>query len=169
MSHAFHATVLREYDIRGIVGETLSAEDAHAVGRAFGTMLVQGGARDVAVGYDGRLTSPEFEAAVVDGLASTGLEVIRIGRGPTPMLYFAVWHLETGGGIMVTGSHNPPAHNGFKMMQGRKAFYGDDIKRLGEIAATGPTSTRSSSPTCACPTAKGSARSAMAGRWRSPH
>lgn len=137
MTHTFHPTVLREYDIRGITGETLSAEDARAVGASFGTMLVEGGARDVAVGYDGRLTSPELEAAVVDGLASTGLEVIRVGRGPTPMLYFAVWHLETGGGIMVTGSHNPPAHNGFKMMKGRKAFYGDDIKRLGKIAAAG--------------------------------
>lgn len=137
MSHIFNPTVLREYDIRGIVGETLSAGDARAVGRAFGTMLVAGGARDVAVAYDGRLTSPELEAAVADGLACTGLEVIRVGRGPTPMLYFAVWHLETGGGIMITGSHNPPDHNGFKMMQGRKAFYGDDIRRLGEIAATG--------------------------------
>ena len=136
-SHTFHPTVLREYDIRGIMGETLSAADALAVGRSFGSILAADGARDVAVGYDGRLTSPELEAALVEGLASTGLEVIRVGQGPTPMLYFAVNHLETGGGIMVTGSHNPPEHNGFKMMRRRQAFFGADIVRLGQIAASG--------------------------------
>jgi len=135
--HRFDPTVLREYDIRGVVGRTLSAADARAVGRGFGTVLVESGASTVAVGLDGRLSSPELEAALVDGLTSTGIEVWRVGLGPTPMLYFATVSLGAGGGIMVTGSHNPPDHNGFKMMLGKRSFFGADIKRLGERAAAG--------------------------------
>jgi len=137
--HDFHPTILREYDIRGIVGETLSTGDAEALGRAFGTTVIRrvGKGARVCIGYDGRLTSPGLEAALCAGLTATGVDVIRIGRGPTPMLYFAVYHLGADGGIMVTGSHNPPAHNGFKMMLGKKSFYGADIQALGEIAARG--------------------------------
>ncbi|MFZ5792063.1 MAG: phosphoglucomutase/phosphomannomutase PgmG [Pseudomonadota bacterium] len=136
-AHRFDPTLLREYDIRGIVGETLFAEDALAVGRAFGTVLVEGGAETVCLGYDGRLSSPDLAAALAEGLSSCGLEVWRIGQGPTPMLYFATTVLQAGGGIMVTGSHNPPSYNGFKMMKGREAFHGAAIRRLGEIAAAG--------------------------------
>jgi phosphomannomutase len=135
--HRLHATVLREYDIRGIVGETLSAADARAIGGAFGTMVAEAGGRTVCVGYDGRLSSPEFEAEVVAGLTASGLDAVRIGLGPTPMLYYAVHELEADAGIMVSGSHNPPEYNGFKMMMGRAPFYGRDIGRLGEIAAAG--------------------------------
>ena len=135
--HRFDPTVLREYDIRGVVGRTLSAADALAVGRGFGTALAEAGATSVAVGYDGRLSSPEFAAALTDGLCRAGIEVWRVGLGPTPMLYFAATVLGAGGGIMVTGSHNPPEHNGFKMMLGKRSFFGADIKRLGEIAAAG--------------------------------
>ncbi|MFQ5958992.1 MAG: phosphoglucomutase/phosphomannomutase PgmG [Alphaproteobacteria bacterium] len=136
--HSFHPTVLREYDIRGIVGETLSEDDACAVGRAFATLMQRRGAgRRVCVGYDGRLSSPAFEAALVEGLVAAGSEAVRIGLGPTPMLYFSVFHLATDGGIVVTGSHNPPDQNGFKMMIGRKAFFGDDIAELGRVAAEG--------------------------------
>jgi len=137
MSHDFHPTVLREYDIRGIIGKTLTADDARAIGRSFGTMIVRGGGKRVAVGYDGRLSSPELEAAVVEGFTSTGLEVLRIGLGPTPMLYFATRHLETDAGLMITGSHNPPDYNGFKMMLGKGPVYGDQIQRIGSIAAAG--------------------------------
>jgi phosphomannomutase len=133
MPHQFNPTILREYDIRGIVGQTLCAADAHAIGRAFAA-TVQGGRR-VAVGYDGRLTSPELEAALVDGLAEGGADVVRIGRGPTPMLYFAAATLPVDGGIMVTGSHNPPDHNGFKLVLGGKAFFGEAIQKLGQTAA----------------------------------
>jgi len=84
MGHRFDPTILREYDIRGIVGQTLSAADARAIGRAYATTLIEAGGNRVAVGYDGRLTSPELEASLVDGLAEEGADVVRIGRGPTP-------------------------------------------------------------------------------------
>ena len=135
--HRFDPTAIREYDIRGVVGRTLSAEDAYAVGRGFGTVLRRAGGSRVAAGYDGRLSSPELEAALVDGLRDCGLAVLRVGRGPTPMLYFAVRALPTDGGVMVTGSHNPPEYNGFKMMLGKGAFYGEAIREIGEIAAAG--------------------------------
>lgn len=136
MKHHFHPTILREYDVRGVIGETLAAADARAVGRSFGTALVRDGGKRVAVGYDGRLSSPEMEAAVVEGLASCGLEVIRVGLGPTPMTYFAVKHLGTDGGLMVTGSHNPSHYNGFKMATSKGPFYGEAIKALGVRAAS---------------------------------
>ncbi len=135
--HTFHPTVLREYDIRGIVGETLSKADAAAVGKVFGTLVKRSGGTRVCVGYDGRVSSPSMEAALVEGLVSAGVEVERVGRGPTPMLYFATVERGADGGIMVTGSHNPPTHNGFKMMLNKKPFFGADIKTLGEMAARG--------------------------------
>ncbi|MSP49572.1 MAG: phosphomannomutase/phosphoglucomutase [Alphaproteobacteria bacterium] len=137
MRHTFDPTVLREYDIRGRVGETLSAADARAVGQSFGTMVRDAGGRRVSVGRDGRHSSPELSAALVEGLTAVGIDVIDIGRVSTPTLYFSVFELGTDGGVMITGSHNPPAYNGFKMMLGRKAFYGEAIQRLGRIAADG--------------------------------
>jgi len=134
MGHRFDPTILREYDIRGVVGKTLSSADAQAIGRTYALTLVEAGGHRVAVGYDGRLTSPELEAAVVDGLVTEGVDVVRIGRGPTPMLYFAAATLGVDGGIMVTGSHNPPDYNGFKFVFQGKPFYGVAIQRLGEIA-----------------------------------
>jgi phosphomannomutase len=134
MGHRFDPTILREYDIRGIVGETLSNDDAHAIGRAYAIMLAEAGGQRVAVGYDGRLTSPELEAALVDGLLAEGADVVRIGRGPTPMLYYAAATLGVDGGVMVTGSHNPPDYNGFKFVFQGKSFYGAAIQRLGETA-----------------------------------
>lgn len=136
-THAFHPTVLREYDIRGIVGETLATADATAVGKIFGTLVKRSGGKRVCVGYDGRVSSPSMEAALVAGLTSVGIAVDRVGRGPTPMLYFATMDSGADGGIMVTGSHNPPTHNGFKMMLNKKPFFGADIKKLGEMAGTG--------------------------------
>ncbi|MGH6902395.1 MAG: phosphomannomutase, partial [Geminicoccaceae bacterium] len=133
--HRFHPTVLREYDIRGIVGETLFAADARALGQAYATMIRQGGGRRVCAGMDGRLSSPELAEALIGGLCAAGIDVQWIGRGPTPMLYFAVHHLGADGGVQVTGSHNPPAHNGFKMMLGTKSFFGARIQELGRIAA----------------------------------
>lgn len=139
---AFHPTILREYDIRGIVGETLFPADANALGRAFGSMVVRNGGRMVCVGYDGRLSSPELEGELVAGLLSTGLEVRRIGRGPTPMLYYAAHTMAADGGLMVTGSHNPPTHNGFKMVLGGKPFFADQIRDLGRMVAAGDVETR---------------------------
>jgi phosphomannomutase len=134
MPHEFDPTILREYDIRGIVGTTLSAADAQAIGRSYAITLAEAGGHRVAVGYDGRLTSPELEAALVDGLAAEGAHVLRIGRGPTPMLYYAAATLGVDGGVMVTGSHNPPDHNGFKFVFQGKSFYGSAIQKLGDTA-----------------------------------
>ena len=135
--HKFHPTVLREYDIRGIVGKTLSTEDARAIGRTFGTIVGAKGGRRVALGYDGRHSSPSLADAVAEGLMASGIDVERTGRGPTPMLYFAVYELDTDGGIQITGSHNPPDYNGFKLMLGKKGFFGADIQKLGKMAADG--------------------------------
>src|ERR1700720_4878330 len=135
MPHHFAPAILRESDIRGIVGQTLSAADARAIGRAYAVTLGEAGGHRVAVGYDGRLTSPELEAALVDGLSVEGADVVRIGRGPTPMLYYAAATLGVDGGVMVTGSHNPPDHNGFKFVFQGKSFYGAAIQKLGETAA----------------------------------
>lgn len=136
-AHRFDPTVLREYDIRGIVGETLSPADARAVGRGFGTAVVRAGGRTVALGRDGRLSSPELGRAAAEGLAACGLEVIDVGVGPTPMLYFAAREYGYDGGLMVTGSHNPAEYNGFKMMLGKASFWGEDIQALGRRGAGG--------------------------------
>jgi phosphomannomutase len=133
----FDPTVLREYDIRGIVGKTLNPPDAFAIGRTFGSIVARNGGHTVAVGYDGRLSSPELERPLVDGLKASGMEVIRIGLGPTPMLYYAATTLNTDGALMLTGSHNPPDYNGFKMMLGKKPFFGEQIKELGALVARG--------------------------------
>ena len=136
-AHQLDPTSLREYDIRGIVGKTLHPADAFAIGRVFGTIVARAGGKTVAVGYDGRLSSPELEPPLFEGLKASGMEVIRIGCGPTPMLYFTATVRKTDGAVMVTGSHNPPDYNGFKMMLGRKPFFGAQIKTLGEMAASG--------------------------------
>ncbi|HWT08611.1 MAG TPA: phosphomannomutase/phosphoglucomutase [Roseomonas sp.] len=135
--HRFDSTVLREYDIRGIVGKTLKPEDAFAIGRCFGSVVVRAGGKRIAVGYDGRLHSPELEAQLVAGLRACGVEVVRIGLCATPMLYFAAYDQEADGAAMVTGSHNPPDYNGFKMMIGKKPFYGAAIQEIGRMAAEG--------------------------------
>ncbi len=135
--HRFAPQILREYDIRGTVGETLSEDDAYALGRSYGAILRAQDGRLVCVGYDGRLSSPALEARLVDGLCASGMRVMRIGLGPTPALYFAARAMAADGGIMVTGSHNPPDHNGFKMMLGAGPFWGDDIQKLGDIATRG--------------------------------
>ncbi len=136
-SHQFDPTSLREYDIRGVVGRTLHPVDAFAIGRCFGTIVARGGGKTVAVGFDGRLSSPDLEPELVRGLVACGLEVLRVGLCPTPMLYYSATTMETAGAVMVTGSHNPPDYNGFKMMLGRKPFFGAQIGQIGTIAATG--------------------------------
>jgi phosphomannomutase len=136
MTHRFHPSSLREYDIRGIVGETLGEADAFAIGRGFGTRVRRNGGTRVAVGYDGRLSSIALEAELVRGLTQTGIDVVRIGLGPTPMLYYAEAILEVDGGIQITGSHNPGEYNGFKMVLAHAPFYGADILDLDRLAAT---------------------------------
>ena len=138
MTHSFHPTVLREYDIRGIIGETLGADDARAIGRSFGSMLAEAGGRKVAVGYDGRVSSPMLEHALVEGLNASGMDVVRIGMGPTPMLYYAEASAEdVDGGIEIPGSHNPANYNGFKMVFQGRPFFGADIQELGRRSSAG--------------------------------
>ena len=136
--HEFDPTILRAYDIRGIYEQTLRDEDAFAIGLVFATMQQDlGHGTRVAVGRDGRLSSPALAAMLIDGLKAGGAEVIDVGCGPTPMLYFAAHELDTGGAIQVTGSHNPPSHNGFKMVMGGHSFFGDDILALGAASRAG--------------------------------
>ena len=136
-AHKFDPSILREYDIRGVVGTTVHAADARAIGRTFGTIVKRKGGKRVALGYDGRLSSPELAAACIEGLTASGVDVVNIGVAATPMLYYAVYHLEADGGIQITGSHNPPDYNGFKMMMGKKSFFGADIQTLGTMAGKG--------------------------------
>jgi len=137
MTHVFDPTMLREYDIRGIIDQTLSAADANAIGRSFGTMIRRKGGSRVAVGYDGRLSSPMLAEALTAGLMSTGCTVLAIGPSATPMLYFATHHLSADGGIQITGSHNPPDYNGFKFVAHGAPFYGEQIRTIGQMAAAG--------------------------------
>ena len=138
MSHSFDPTVLREYDIRGIIGETLGPDDARAIGRSFATLLKRAGGNKVAVCYDGRVSSPILERALVEGLTASGCDVVQIGMGPTPMLYYAAASADdVDGGIQITGSHNPASYNGFKMVFQGRPFFGEDIQTIGRMAAAG--------------------------------
>ena len=132
-------SILREYDIRGIVGDTLNPEDVEIIGRAFGSIVIEqaGAGTTVCIGYDGRLSSPSLAEALTAGLTSSGANVVQVGRGPTPMLYFATHEKEAAGGMMITGSHNPPDYNGIKMVLGGKSFFGQEIQALGGRAAAG--------------------------------
>ena len=135
--HLLNPTILREYDIRGTVGQTLFEDDAFAIGRAFASVVAEAGGRSVCVARDGRTTSPGLEARLIEGLTASGADVLRVGLGPTPQLYFSVHDLGADGGVMITGSHNPKDHNGFKFMLGTGPFFGAEIAALGERAAAG--------------------------------
>jgi phosphomannomutase len=136
-SHHFHRSILREYDVRGTMGTSLSDADGYSLGRALASVIKRDGGSRIAVGRDGRLSSPLLADAVVKGITDAGLTALPIGVGPTPMLYFAVQHLAADAGIMITGSHNPPQDNGFKMALRSGPFYGGAIQELGRIAAEG--------------------------------
>jgi phosphomannomutase/phosphoglucomutase len=128
--HAF-----REYDIRGVADRDLTSELARGIGRGFAATIREGAggsAPRIAVGRDGRLSSDRLFAALTDGLREGGADVVAIGVGPTPLLYFAAHHLATDGAVMITGSHNPAPDNGFKMMRGNKSFFGADIQALAD-------------------------------------
>ena len=137
MTHSFDRTILREYDIRGTVGKTLNEADAYALGRTFAALATDEGARSLAVGRDGRTHSPMLQAELIRGLIEGGINVIDVGVGPSPMLYFAVATLGVQGGIQVTGSHNPPEYNGFKMLLNGRSVFGEEIQKLGRRAEDG--------------------------------
>src|SRR4029453_11973790 len=117
--------------------QTRGEGEAYAVGPPFGTRVWRSGGTRVAVGYDGRVSSPQLTTALLRGLTESGANAVRIGLGPTPMLYYAEAELEVDGGIIITGSHNPAQYNGFKMVLGHNAFFGEQIQELGRMAADG--------------------------------
>ncbi|MBP2673892.1 MAG: Phosphomannomutase [Deltaproteobacteria bacterium] len=122
--------IFREYDVRGLVGRDLHPAAVTMLGKGFGTYAAERGVRTVALGRDVRLSSPGFRDDVVDGLLSTGVDVVDVGICPTPLLYFAIHHYGTDGGVMITGSHNPPEFNGFKLCVGLGSIYGEMIQEL---------------------------------------
>jgi len=124
------ASIFRAYDIRGVVADALTPEACEQIGRAFGSEALARGQKTVNLARDGRLSGPDLIAALSKGIQSTGCDVINIGMVPTPVLYFSTYHLDTGTGIMVTGSHNPPEYNGLKMMIGGDTLFGDGIQDL---------------------------------------
>ncbi len=137
IQHHFHPSILRAYDIRGVVGVTLHDHDAYMIGLGFAATLRGDGGKAVVIGRDGRITSPDLSTALARGLVDGGMTVTDIGISPTPKLYYADIKLNADGAIQITGSHNPPNHNGFKMVRRHKPFFGDDIQALGRHVAKG--------------------------------
>ena len=130
----FDQEVLREYDIRGVVGDNINENTAYTIGRTFGYIVKSKlESNTIAAGYDGRLTSPKLHKALCEGLKDSGSKVLNIGMGPTPMTYFAHYHLDTDAVIMVTGSHNPSEYNGFKMVLNKTSFFAEDIQSLQKL------------------------------------
>jgi phosphomannomutase / phosphoglucomutase len=127
---AIDRSIFRAYDIRGVVGTTLDEGVARLIGQAVGTVMQEKGLREIVVGRDGRLSGPSLSAALIEGLRRAGCDVIDIGMAPTPLVYFATYQLNTGSGIAVTGSHNPPDYNGFKIMIGGETLSGEAITNL---------------------------------------
>ena len=122
--------IFREYDIRGVVGEDLTAESVEQIGKAVGTYIKREGGKTLTLGRDMRTSSNEFRDILASGLMSTGCDVIDIGSVPTPVSYFSLHHLNPDGGVMITGSHNPPEFNGFKISSGHHSLYGEKIREL---------------------------------------
>ncbi|MBI5143391.1 MAG: phosphomannomutase/phosphoglucomutase [Nitrospirae bacterium] len=129
--------IFRQYDIRGTIGVDLDADTARAIGRAIGTKIRRNGGASAAVGRDCRMSSPELSRALAEGILSTGVSVLDIGLSTTPLLYFAVFTERVDGGVMITGSHNPPDMNGFKMLVGKDTIHGDDIQHLLRLIEAG--------------------------------
>lgn len=125
--------IFREYDIRGVADRDMSDELIGDLGRALGTFLMRSGHQRIAVGRDCRLSSPRLHRALVGGLVETGVIVLDIGVVPTPLMYFTVFDRDLDGGVQITGSHNPPEDNGFKMMIGKNSLFGRDIQALKEL------------------------------------
>ncbi|HUL31680.1 MAG TPA: phosphomannomutase, partial [Thermodesulfobacteriota bacterium] len=129
--------IYREYDIRGVVDRDLTPAIVKRLGQGFGTSMVQRNKLNLVVGRDGRLSSKSFAEALIEGLLSTGCHVTDIGLCPTPAYYFSIFHLDKDGGMMITGSHNPPEFNGFKVSAGKSTIFGEEIQSLGRSVAKG--------------------------------
>ena len=131
------AEIFRAYDIRGIVDRTLTPQIVRAIGKALGTLALEAGGTAVAIGRDGRLSGPSLSAALAEGIAASGANVIDVGMVPTPVTYFAAHHLGCGSAVMLTGSHNPPEYNGIKMVIAGTTLSGDTIQDLHKRIASG--------------------------------
>ena len=129
--------IFREYDIRGTVGEDLTVDVVAAIGKAFGTEIRRAGRGNLVVARDVRLSSPTFAKSLIDAMLSTGCNVTDIGMVPTPVFYFSLRHLDADGGIVITGSHNPPQFNGLKICRGKHTIFGEDIQALRATAESG--------------------------------
>jgi phosphomannomutase/phosphoglucomutase len=129
--------IFREYDIRGVVPGELNGEMAHELGLAMGTYYHDRGAGRISVGHDCRLSSPDLSKGLIDGLMECGVQVVDVSMVPTPLLYFSLHHLETDGGVQITGSHNPPEFNGFKICLGKATIYGEEIQEIRKISESG--------------------------------
>ena len=138
--------IFRQYDIRGIFDQDLTPASVELLGKAIGTYYRQKGVKEVALGRDCRLSSPTFAEAISKGLESTGCQVIDLNTIPTPLLYFAVYYKNIESGVMITGSHNPPEYNGFKMMIGQETLYGNQIQEIYQILETGKFARGSAAP-----------------------
>jgi len=134
-----NVNIFREYDIRGIVGEHLTDETVEILGRAIGTFFKRHNAKRIAIGYDARVSSPRFCELLTEGFTSCGLNVVLVGMVPTPVLYHTVYTRDVDGGVMITGSHNPPDHNGFKICLGKATLFGEQIQEIKEIAIEAET------------------------------
>jgi phosphomannomutase/phosphoglucomutase len=135
--HKINPHVFREYDIRGVAGQDLTEAFVYELGLAIGTYFDHHGAKRIAVGRDCRLSSPAFREAMVTGLMETGREVVDLGMVPTPLVYFATFTLNVQGAVQITGSHNPPDNNGFKICLGKSTIYGPEIQRILALMASG--------------------------------
>jgi len=133
--------IFREYDIRGIVGPDLTDETVTILAKAIGTFFRRNGAKRIAIGFDARMSSPRFRDLLVKNFNDCGIDCVSIGRVPTPVLYFAVFTKAVDGGVMITGSHNPPDHNGFKICLGKSTLFGSQIQEIKEIAVSGEFAT----------------------------
>jgi phosphomannomutase / phosphoglucomutase len=129
--------IFREYDIRGIVGEDLTEKTVKQIGRAIATYFIEKEATRIVVGYDARESSPRFAEIIAECLNKAGCDCFLLGRVPTPVLYFATFTEDVDGGVMITGSHNPSNHNGFKISLGKDSLHGEQIQEIKEIAARG--------------------------------
>ncbi len=139
--------IFREYDIRGVVGKDLDAGVFQTIGKAYGAYMTEKGAKTISVGRDCRVSSPELAEAFIQGVNSTGIDVLDIGMVSTPMLYFSLYNLDVQGGVMITASHNPGEYNGIKLSDGKDSLFGQEIKKIGQIAEAGefPTGSGTSS------------------------
>lgn len=129
----FPASVFKAYDIRGTVPDLIDAGFARALGAALAIRAREAGIQTLVVGRDGRLSSEMLSTALQEGMLEQGIDTLDIGQVPTPLVYFAAHTMQTGSGVAITGSHNPPKYNGFKMMMGGRALYGEDVQELARV------------------------------------